>query len=326
MPQVFQNDSVKSLLGSGEMTTLYKNKNYMRKIAGLITLLMVCAPLFAQENYTKIYDDPEDVLKGHVALEYYGVDVGFSNISGAMIFIMGVNGAYTLSEKLHVEASARLPLLRFEKQGTAFVFDGGAAFALNTSTTDKPVRVILGYKEEDNFASDTRTTTTKYVNITGSVKKSLLIRGGVYLKNTTLEFSEGTTSYVPTNLFHKGVYIGICKQRQYYFQLERNINGRKANFGAGSIFKPYFDIMVLPTVAEVQVETLGFGVGDKKELSGFIGARAGFRWYRNPFKRKQNGDHRIPFFGNSVVTLEAGMRPVDGLFINGGISYILKKF
>lgn len=298
----------------------------MQKLVGLVSLLLLCARLFAQENYTKIYDDPEDILKGHIAFEYYGVDVGFSNVTGAMIFIMGVNGAYTLSDKLMVEAAARFPLLRFEKQGAAFILDGGAMYALSTSTTDKPVKVILGYKEEDNFASDTRTATTKYVNITGSVKKSVMVRAGVYLKNTTLKYSEGTTSYMATNLFHKGVYIGIGKQRQYYFQLERNINGRKVNFGAGSIFRPYFDIMVLPTSTEVQQDTYGLGEGAKKKLGGFVGARAGFRWYRNPFTRKQNGDHRIPFFGNSVVTLEAGMRPVDGLFINGGISYILKKF
>jgi hypothetical protein len=298
----------------------------MRKIAGLIVLLMSCAPLFAQENYTKIYDDPEDVLKGHVAFEYYGVDVGFGNITGAMIFIMGVNGAYTLSDKFQVEASARLPLLRFEKQGAAYILDAGAMYNLSTSTTDKPVKVILGYKEEDNFASNTRTATTKYVNITGSVKKSIMVRAGVYLKNTTLDYTEGTVSYLATNLFHKGIYIGIGKQRQYYFQLERNINGRKVNFGAGSIFKPYFDVMILPTAAELQQDTNGFGAGAKKELSGLVGARAGFKWYRNPFTRKQNGDHRIPFFGNSVVTLEAGMRPVDGFFFSGGISYIIKKF
>lgn len=292
-------------------------------VSFLIFFTLTLSQTMAQETYTKVYDNPDDVIKGHIALEYYGVDVGFKNITGAMIFTMGVNGSYTVTPKIGVEGSIRMPLLRFEKQGAAYILDAGAFYTLNSSTTDRPVKVILGYKEED-IGNNMEVHTTKYTVITGSVQKKVLLRAGVYLKNTAIEYKESDfEQYQPTNLFHKGIYLGIGKQRQYFFQLTRN-NG--PTFGAGSIFRPYFDIMLLPTKVDMQEETLGLGAGRTKELNGFIGARAGFRWYRNPFTREQNYDRRIPFFGNSVVTLEGGMRPIDGFFINGSIAFIMKKF
>ncbi len=297
------------------------------KIALIGFILVFQLTAYAQENYTKVYDDPTDVLKGHIAVEFYGVDVGFSNINGAMIFIAGVNGSYTLTDKLSVEGALRMPLLRFEKQGTGFIFDGGAMLKLSSTTKDESVRVILGYKEEDIANSDQRLATTKYVYITGSVTRSVILRGGVYLKNTAVDDTKETgVDYMPENLFHKGIYVGIGKQRQHFFQLQRDIKGKKVMFGAGSIFRPYFDLMILPTSVDLTQDTFGLGAGKTKELKGFIGGRAGFRWYRNPFTRKQNDDHRIPFFGNTVMTLEAGVRPIDGFFISGGISFIVHKF
>jgi hypothetical protein len=299
----------------------------MKKLICILLPLLICLVNYtiAQETYQKIYDDPADVIKGHIAVEYYGVDVGFKNTAGAMIFVAGVNGSYPLSDKLVVEGALRVPLLRFEKQGFGFILDGGGMLVLNSKTTEDDVTVVLGYKEEDIGMGYERRT-TKYVKLNGSVKRSVVLRGGIYLKNGAVDYKEGFTSYVPDQLFHKGIYVGIGKQRQYFFQLQRDSRGNKVNFGAGSIFRPYIDVMVLPVSVKLKQETLGMGEGTPKELSGLVGARAGFRWYRNAFTRKQNSGHRIPFFGNSVVTLEAGMRPIDGLFINGGISYILHKF
>jgi hypothetical protein len=296
------------------------------KLIALASVLLISMTTVAQEMYTKLYDSPQDVLKGHVAFEYYGVDVGFSNTTGAMIFIVGVNGAYSVTPQINAEATVRLPVLTFEKQGTAFIFEGGANYTLNTSTNDKDVRVVLGYKEED-LANGMELHTTKYTVIRGSVQKKTLVRAGLYLKNSAIKYKESDfEQYKPTNLFHKGIYIGIGKQRQYFFTLQRRTGSGLTNFGAGSIFRPYFDVMILPTKVDLEEETLGLGAGRSKELSGFVGARAGFKWYRNPFTREQNGNHRLSFFGNSIVTLEAGVRPIDGFFINGGISFILKKF
>lgn len=298
----------------------------MKHAVILISAVMSALISFGQERYTKVYDDPSDVLRGHVAVEYYGVDVGFKNITGAMIFLFGVNGAYDVTEKINVEAALRLPVLRFEKQGSAFIFDAGANYVLSSSASDRDVRVILGYKEED-IGNNMELRTTKYTVINGTVEKRMIARAGVYLKNTAIEYKESDfLRYKPTNLFHKGIYIGLARQRQYLFQLKGNTANGETTFGAGSIFRPYFDVLILPTQVDLEQETLGLGAGTRKTLDGLIGARAGLKWYRNPFTRDQNGNHRIPFFGNSVVTLEAGVRPLEGFYINGGISFILKKF
>ncbi len=304
-----------------------RNLTPMRRSIIVLSLVSLCLSASAQEYYKKAHDDPDAVLKGHVAVEFYGVDVGFSNIDGAMLFVIGANGEYKVNDRISAEGSVRLPLVRFGSEGTGFVFDGGVYLRLNSVNAEKKVNVILGYKEEDIFGTNKRLATTKYVPITGTVKRIMILRGGVYLRNSGFGYDDGLLiDYKPASIFHKGVYIGIGKQRQYFFQLERTLNGKTAKFGAGSIFRPYVDVMILPTTVKLTQETFGLGEGPSKELSGLFGARAGFRWYRNPFWREQNEGRRIPFFGNTVVTLEAGMRPLEGLFVNGAISFIVHKF
>jgi len=290
-------------------------------------ILLSCISAKAQETYSKLTDNPSEAIKGHVGVELYGVDAGFKNISGSMLFTVGVTARYPLAEKITLEGIARLPLLRFEKEGFAFMTDAGILFPLRSSDVSDDVKVILGYKETDNINSNTRTATTKYVNINGSICKSTFLRAGVYLRNSAFDdTSEDMTDYFVTNIFHKGVYLGLGREQQYFFSLQRNKNNQQVNFAAGNIFQFYGDVMILPTKVNLTEDTFGLGEGASKELTGLIGGRVGFRWYRNPFTRAQNFDHKIPFFGNSFFTLETGVRPLEGWFITGGFTYILHKF
>lgn len=293
------------------------------------TILALIAMTFtvsviAQDSYTKISDNPGDAIKGHISLELYGVDVGFKNITGSMLFAVGVNARYPISEKLVAEGLFRLPLLRFEKQGFSFMTDAGVMYRLSSREEEDEVKIILGYSEKDIVNSDKRVATTKYVEMDGTVRKSNYARGGTYLRNSSFDYkSDGTTDYMETSIFHKGVYLGIGRERQYFFQLERDDD---AKFGAGSIFLWYADALVLPVNVDVTVDTFGFGVGATEKLSGLIGGRIGFKWYRNPFTRAQNFNRRIPFFGNTMFTMEAGVRPLEGMFFTGGFTYIIHKF
>lgn len=290
-------------------------------------LLFVCVGATAQETYTKINDNPADAIGGHLGVELYGVDAGFKNLSGSMLFAVGVTGRYPLTDKIKLEGVIRMPLLRFEKQGFAFLADAGILFPLKSSESPNDVKVILGYQEVDNSASSTRTATTKYVNINGNVRKTTFVRAGAYIRNAAFDdTSETTTDYKVTNLFHKGVYIGLGKERQYFFQLQRNRGNEADKFGAGSVFQFYADAMILPVKVDLEQDTFGLGAGATKELTGMLGGRIGFKWYRNPYTRSQNFDRRIPFFGNSYFTLEGGVRPLEGLFVTGGFTYIIHKF
>lgn len=299
----------------------------MKNIIAAAFLILLCVQVSAQDAYTKISDNPADAIRGHVGIEIYGVDVGFKNIDGSMLFAVGVNGRYQITDKIKAEGLLRMPLLRFEKQGFAFLADAGVLFALNSNESQDDVNVILGYKEEDNINSNSRTATTKYVKINGNVRKTNYARAGIYLRNAAFDdTSETGTDYITTSIFHKGIYIGLAKERQYFFQLQRNRGNSNAKFGAGSIFMLFADAMILPVNVDLVQDTFGFGAGETKELKGLIGGRAGLKWYRNPYTRAQNFDRRIPFFGNTIVTLEAGLRPLEGLFFTGGITYIIHKF
>jgi hypothetical protein len=294
----------------------------MKKTALIILFSALVGVAAAQESYTKLYDKPGDALKGHISLELYGVDVGFSNITGSMIFAVGANARYPISDKLEAEGLFRLPLLRFEKQGAAFMTDAGVLYKFSSQEAPSDVRIILAFKEEKGVSTITRTT--KYVDINGSLRKSNYLRGGAYLRNSSFDYkSDGTTDYKTTSIFHKGVYLGLGRERQYFFQLQRSDG---AKFGAGGKFMVYADVLVLPVNVDVTVDTFGLGPGATKELSGLLGGRIGFKWYRNPFTRAQNFNRRIPFFGNTMFTMEAGVRPLEGMFLTGGFTYIIHKF
>jgi len=201
------------------------------KLIAALAFVLTVISASAQETYVKTSDDPASAIKGHVGVELYGVDAGFKNISGSMLFAVGVNARYPLTEKIKMEGLVRMPLLRFERDGFAFMADAGILFPLQSTEAPTDVKVILGYKEEDNFASNTRTATTKYVNISGNVRKSNYLRGGIYLRNSAFDdTSETTTDYFVTNVFHKGVYIGLGRERQYFFSMQRNRNGNKTDF------------------------------------------------------------------------------------------------
>lgn len=302
----------------------------MRRLI-IISCVLLCpvVKIFSQETYTKLSENPSEAIKGHIGIELYGVDVGFKNISGAMLFAVGATSRYTVSDKIVAEGLFRFPLLRLEKQGGAFMFDAGVAYKLKSNDGPENVKVILGYKEEDNINSNTRTATTKFVDINGTVRRSVYARGGVYLRNSSFDKKsdgDGTVDYKVTNIFHKGIYLGIGREKQYYFQMQRNRSNNPARFGAGSITMWYADVLILPVSVDVEQDTFGMGAGAREELTGLIGGRIGFKWYRNPFTRAQNDNRRIPFFGNSFFTMEAGLRPLEGIYVTGGFTYILHKF
>lgn len=63
----------------------------MKKLYYTLCLLSLTVGVaIAQESYTQICDNPEDVIKGHIGVEWYGVDVGFNNIDGSMLFVADI--------------------------------------------------------------------------------------------------------------------------------------------------------------------------------------------------------------------------------------------
>ncbi|MCZ8022049.1 MAG: hypothetical protein O9302_11645 [Cyclobacteriaceae bacterium] len=299
----------------------------MKAIYTILTSLLISGTIQAQEAFQKTFEDPNEVIKGHVGVEIYGVDAGFKNLSGAMLFAIGVNARYPISEKISAEGLVRFPLLRFEKKGFSFTTDAGILYTVKSEDAVKPVRIILGYKETDNLNSNTRTSTVKYLDVNGMVRKNTYLRGGIYLRNSAFEYKEDEmTDYFIENIFHKGIYLGVGRERQYFFKMQKQKGNETVGFGAGSIFMVYGDVMILPVSVNLQQDTFGLGGGATKEVDGLLGGRVGFKWYRNPFTKEQNFGRRLPFFGNSVFSLETGVRPLDGLFISGSLTYIIYKF
>ena len=138
------------------------------------------------------------------------------------------------------------------------------------------------------------------------MKYDLVARGGLYIRNSALEYKEDFTYYDVTSLTHFGVYAGVGYTMTSYLQAQSS-DGYE--FAAGRIIRPYADILIIPTSVDLEIN--GAAV---KTVVG------------KPFKKEENFGRKLPFFANMVYRLDIGSRPLDGFFITTGLAFNFKKF
>lgn len=274
--------------------------------------MFVAAGLRSQNTYQKIFDNPDEVTGGHIAIEYFAVDAGLKNTSGAILMAVGIDGYYPVTSRLGVEAFFRFPLLRLENHGSAYLIDGGGEFKFASFTREKEEKVLLHYSESTNYLAGYRYINVKYVPLSGKVKRNIGVRGGGYFHQTSYETDEYYTNY--TTITHNGIYMGLSLERLRFFQVKHIQSGYK--FASAVSIKFYADLLLLNTKFKENVE----------KKSENIGYRIGLKWYNNPFKKEQNFNSGKGFFGNMFVSAEIGSRPAEGFFATGSVGWIVKKF
>ncbi|MCR9132867.1 MAG: hypothetical protein NXI08_09845 [bacterium] len=283
-----------------------------------IGLVLLSVSVHAQETYRTTMSDPEIAYPGYLGLNYFTVDAGFSNTSGASIWSVGVDGLYPINEKLRVEAQALYSLLSLQKDGPAFLFSAGAEYGISSKTKDKEVPVLLSFAWEKDYFNNTETQTWEAVKLPAQMKYELVARGGLYVRNSALEYEEGFTFYDVTSLTHAGVYAGVGYTMTSYLQAQAS-DGYE--FAAGRVIRPYADVLILPTTVDLELN----GVA-AKTIEETLGWRAGVVVVGKPFTKAENYDRKIRFFANSIFRLDIGSRPFDGFYVTTGMAWNFKKF
>lgn len=274
-------------------------------------VLLLAKPLNGQ--YRVIKDDPSKLIKGHVAIEYFSLDVGLQNARGAYVYSVGANTFLPLKSGLALEGSLRLPVFRLESGGFAMMAEAGGHFTfMSTVKRKKEVTIPLSFTEYRGVYSTTQVT--KSLIVEGNVKREFFARFGGYYRNSVLEYENLSGFSEIGTIAHSGGYLGVGTYFGKFFQVENN--RANSRFAAGQIFKVYADVLILPTSVDAAI------VDD----SAVLGWRIGMKWYNSPFKREDNFGSKKTLFGNMFAIVELGSRPVEGTTITGSIGYIIKKF
>lgn len=291
----------------------------LRVILALLVLAFASANLSAQLTYQQVYSNPSDVYTGYAAIHYFGVDAGFGNTSGASIWSVGGEALYPINDNLRIEAVGLYSLLSLEKDGLPFLFNGGAEYKLSSKTKQKKVPVLLAFSYEKDYINNKEIQTWSSVTLPGDVTRELVARGGIYLRNSALEYEENNTFFDITNIFHAGVYAGIGYTKKHYMHV-MDSDGYK--FAYARQVRPFFDLLVLPT----SVDLTDTGSNTNTTAEGTLGWRAGLTWQMTPFTKKENFDRKIGFFGNLLYRFEIGNRPIEGIYVTTSLAWTIKKF
>ena len=292
----------------------------MKKIPAIlvITLMLTSSFGYAQKTFSSILSDPSRVNQGYIGITYFGIDAGFGNTSGASILSVGADVLYPINEKLKIDGIAWYSLFSLAKEGPAFLLNPGVEFTFSSKTKSQDVPVLLSFTTETDWFKGEQISAWSSVALPGDMQTSYTARGGLYMRNSALEYEEGTTYYDVTGLFHAGIYAGVGRNQQFYLHVQDSDGNR---FAAGRFLRTYADVLVLPTTVNLELD--GAPV---KEVSETLGWRLGAALQLVPFSKENNFDRKIGFLGNMIWRLEFGQRPLDGFFVTTGLSWALKKF
>ena len=299
------------------------------------TLLMSCS-LFAQQTSYRLLHDGAPSPKLNLNLEFFTIDLGTSNIDGGS-FNLGATGFFQPVSNLGVQWNVKRSLWTFgalshEDAAANLDISAGGYFFLNSKEVKKPTKVTLkteykGSEYSRNVSGDLvekRTEEVTFMMVPANRTISNGVRAGYYMKrgpfaNDNLE-SEGFDQ--PLNYFSltsMGAYVGLTRRSLKNVFVDVDGYGVQYN-SIGDDFA--LDLLIVPVNIFRDLDA------DKENVSPIVrdqlgGIPLGFRigWYRYQIEKRTRTGKR---FGMST-SIEAGIKPYQGIFFNGGIGLTIIK-
>lgn len=303
----------------------------------LLSLFLYWTPGSAQQvNYSVKTDDPSSPAKVVVNLDLLGLDMPLHSLEAIndMSFNFGVWG--TVDPVRAIGADFRFQRSYFvlgNLSNTAFPnysqWQVGAHLFFADRTAQKVIPVVLDQDSQDDYSTNTRTTTTKYITVPAQVRRMFGARGGLYRRSGSHSLDvdnladglQAELGFTYTHHRTTGFYAGIFRRKITNLVIQTDTDGRCMN-SAGRDFG--LDLLVLP------VNTFRDPVNGDADVSastkavverGFpVGARAFWSLFQVA-PREQTGKH----FG-LCGTGEVGYMPYTGFYIQATFGLtIIKK-
>lgn len=272
--------------------------------------------LIAQDvKYEAIKNDPDNINNLWVNADVAQMDAGFSNFYG-LSFNAGVWGLGVINDKIGFDYTLRygwlsMPSLVGDKdvrKHSQIELGGFFQFLNKYKDVERGIPLKDTYVQ-DKYNSTQLNTATLSIKVPTKRRTIFAARGGLIIDRGG--YSPDDISLLPReaerlNYSRSGVYVGICETRVY------NIFIKTENYGnakTSSYARFYFDAMILPMV-KFTAPVTGTDYSSSVAHSN-IGWRVGMD-YMQPSTKKES--HAI------VAQIQMGMRPIDGIFMTGGIS------
>lgn len=310
----------------------------MKKLVITFIIITFYGALLAQNvQYQILSNTPPQSSKLNLNLELVQIEVIPKALDASSMNI-GLWGHYEIIPRtLAAQLMVRRSIFAFGRLGEKqfpphLQIEVGAFFHLKNFTKESRTKVSLkkeysGNTYSTNFRGESTysyTTTETYIMVPSKKNKSIMLRGGLYLKNNGVNLRFVNDDWVLlgnpefAKLSSAGLYLGVNLRTLTSIFIDSEQYGVQFN----SIGKDlYFDITILPVnkFTDLQGNNITKNVQDFIK-GGPIGFKVGYKLFQ--IDPKMATGKRFGLTG----TFELGARPYTGFFINAGIGMaILKK-
>lgn len=269
-------------------------------------------------TFLAVQDDPKYVSDKLIGLELCG-PATFSSHAALNVGI-GVNGLWTLQERLQIQGSLDWYLIQING-GMGLALEGGPALTFAEKSKVDDVKVVLKYSERsyDTPTHHVKESSASWLESQATFLSKTKLRGGAYIYKTAYE-NEKKFSYGKLPYTMAGVYAGIEFSKQA--ALISEVDGQRGI--TSGLTRIYADALILPlrSFGGDSTGTIRQAIG-----GGIFGGRLGFHTYFNPNKSK----HATPKMRAYQVwptlfwKIEAGYRPAEKFFFTMGMGFLLWK-
>jgi hypothetical protein len=303
----------------------------MKYLISIVLAATLSLPTFGQQVKYKIVQDNPDINNWlSINIDFLGMEVSLphTNAIDAASFNIGLWG--------HVDPG--LPVgFQYSFQRSWFVFGGFGqeSFPQNTdiqlgtywmfadNTKKKVIQVGLKTEVDDNYRTNTRTTTTTTIKVPGTVRNEFGLRGGFMYKNAPHVLDTDEDPQPPVELashLSMGLYAGIMNRNTSNLVIDTDKYGRVNT--ASKARNIFLDVIIAPINSFDDVNNNNANV--TKEVKDFVstfplGARLGLQVYQVE-KKAFTGKK----FGLSARS-EIGYRPYIGPYVNASFGLTLVK-
>jgi len=283
-------------------------------------------------EYKILHDNPDVKPWLNINLDILQLDMGISNIEG-FSFNLGSFGFFEPVERIGVYYNVKFPWLTFGKMANKkypsnFDLDLGGYFGLLSYQKTKKTQIIL--KREYKGSTYSRNTenrpteTVTFIMVPALQKVYIGARGGIIFKRGPFNYGDYQDDMFylgpvdETALSSFGFYAGIYKRRLRNVFMDVTGYGTRFN-SIGDDF--YLDALIYASNRFTDINT-------NTDVSDFVSNNAGaspigFRigWMRYQIEKKARTGKMFGIAGK----FEAGYKPYQGWFVNGGIAITLVK-
>lgn len=292
-------------------------RSSLRRVLPVLALAVIPAAAEAQRmNIRTLKDAPLEAPSLWVDIDWFFLDFGFKNIDGASLLMIGASGRMEgVAPRMAAEGHARIGVASFG-DSKPIQLQGGIEYEMRRNVGPDSVPVILSVSSGTNSDGDD-VTTTRFVNMAASSRRSLGARAGAFFLASSYSSSETSTLSAEGMAAAKniGLYAGIASTSSTHLIV--SIDGSEPHPTARNL-KFYADVLLQP------VTSIDNAILEDAASMGLIGFRGG--WMMRPnLTTTEAAKYRTSmvrdFFRASSINGEMGSRAIDGFYFTAGISY-----